>query len=78
MGPDASDDLQRFQSHLALLLPRNIVSGETKRSDAGAEAAFQTAFGEIVEQRDFFGDADRIPQRQDVNQRTQTNSFGSL
>ena len=49
MRPDAFDHVQRFQSHFSLLLPRNVVSSKGKRPDPGAEATFQTTFGEIVE-----------------------------
>ena len=78
MGPDAFDDTQGLQRHLALLLPRDIVSGKAKWPDTGAEAAFQTAFGKIIEQGDFLGDAHGIPQRQHINQRAQTNPLGAL
>ena len=45
MGPDALDDAQRFQSHLAFLLPGYVVGSEAEWSDAGTESAFQAALG---------------------------------
>ena len=78
MRPNALDDLQRFEGHLALLLPGNVVGSERERTDACAEAAFETTLGQVVEQRRFFGDADWIPQRQDIHQRPQANALGAL
>src|SRR5262252_5335448 len=77
VGPDAFDHLQRFESHLSLLLPGNVVGGEGKRADAGAKATFQTTFGEIVEQSNFLGNADWIPQRQHIHQRSQAYPLGA-
>src|SRR5574341_437005 len=56
MGPNAFDDLQRFQGDGALVFPGDVVRGERKWADAGADAALQAAFEEIVEQRGLIGE----------------------
>jgi hypothetical protein len=60
------------------LLPGNVIGDKGKRPGAGAKAAFQAALGEIIEQCDFLGKSDGIPQRQHVNKRPQAYPFGAL
>src|SRR5689334_19026572 len=78
MCPNALDQTERLERLLPLVVPRHIISGKTERTDTRAEAALQPSFSQVVEHGDFFGDPDRIPERQHINQWTQTDSSSSL
>src|ERR1043166_4789459 len=77
-GPDPFDYFQRLEGDVAFFIPRNVVDGEREGAAARAKAAFEPSFGEIIEKSDFFRDADRIPERQDVNQSAEADLFAAL
>ena len=67
VGPDAADDVEGFEEHLARALLVDAEGLEFRRAQAAAEAHVEASAGQIVEHRRLFGDEQRMPERQDVD-----------
>jgi hypothetical protein len=74
VGPDAADDVEGFKEHLARLLLVDTEGFELGGTQAAAEAQVEAPIGQIVEHRCFFGDEQRVPERQDVDHAAEANA----
>src|SRR5690349_8030078 len=76
-GPRREDEIERLVEPLAALLRRNAVMRVVPR-DTASDAEFETAIAEDVGDRGFFGDLDRVVQRQQGHRRAEPDPLRPL
>src|SRR5208282_1023490 len=74
--PDAADDVEGFEEHLARLLLVDPKRLELRRTQAAAKAHVEAPAGQIVEHRRLLGDEQRMPERQDVDHAAEADMAG--
>jgi hypothetical protein len=67
VGPDAANDVEGFEKHLARLLLVDPERAKFRWAQAAAEAHVEAPAGQIVEHRCLLGDEQRMPEREDVD-----------
>src|SRR5215468_4675478 len=67
VSPDAPDDIERLEEHLARLLLVDAERLEFRWAQAAAQPHIEASAGQIIEHRGLLGDKQRVPERQDVD-----------
>src|SRR5271166_2822507 len=76
VGPDAADDVEGFEKHLARALLVDAEGFEFRRAQATPKAHVEASAGQIVKHRRFLGDEQGVPERQDVDHAGEADMAG--
>jgi len=75
VSPDAPDDLEGLEEHLARLLLVDAERLECRWAQAAAQPHIEASAGQIVEHRRLLGDKQWVPERQDVDHAADADAY---